>query len=115
MSIKVLRLKTGEELIADVVGINTVDEKEVLEDTLTLGQPFSLHLIPTEEGIGIQLMPWAIYARDHKSIPFPSSEVAFCIEPSTGIRNQYAEMIGLPVVPDKSIITPEGNPNIKLV
>lgn len=99
MSIRALKLKTGEELVADV--------EDFSADEILLNKPMSIHMIPSEQGIGLQMLPWAIYLKEHK-IRYPSSEVAFCEEPSTSVRNQYAEMTGLPTIPDDSIIIPEG-------
>ena len=114
MSIKAVKLKTGEELITSVEGITKVGDKEVLEDKVVFDKPMTIHMIPSQEGIGLQMLPWGIYLKEHK-IEYLSSEVVFCEEPSTSVRNQYAEMTGLPTIPDDSIIVPEGNPNIKLV
>ncbi len=113
MSIRALKLRTGEELIADVDGLSKVGDKEVLAEKITLTKPFSIHLVPQENGIGIQMIPFALYAKEHK-IDYPSTEVNFCIEPSTSIRNEYAQMTGMPVIPDDTIIIPEGNPGLKL-
>jgi len=113
MSIRAIKLKTGEELVADIEGISTVGDKEVLAEKVTLDKPFSIHLVPQENGIGMQMIPWALYAKEH-SITYPSSEICFCIEPSTSLRNEYASMVGLPTIPDDKIVIPEGNPSIKL-
>ena len=114
MSIKAFKLKTGEEIIADVDGLSKVEDKEVLSGTITMNKPMSMHMIPSEEGIGLQLLPWCIYLKDH-CVSYPSEEICFCEEPSTNIRNQYAEMTGLPTIPDDTIIVPDGGvPNIRL-
>jgi hypothetical protein len=112
--IRAIKLKTGEEMITSIEGINKVGEKETMEETLTFSKPFSIHLVPSGEGIGIQLLPWALYAKNHDSIPYPSSEVSLCVEPSTDIRNQYAQMTGLPTIPDDKIIVPGGGPQLSL-
>lgn len=111
MSIRAIKLKTGEEIIADIDGVSTVGEKEVLSDEIVLNKPMSIHMIPSEQGIGLQMLPWAIYAKSHKGIVISKEDVILCVETSTDVRNQYAEMTGLPVIPDDTIITP----NIKLV
>ena len=113
MSIRAIKLKTGEEIVADIDGVSKVGDKEVLSDVIILNKPMTIHMIPSEQGIGLQLMPWCIYLKEH-CVSYPSEEVCFCEEPSTGIRNQYAEMIGLPVIPDNTIITNEEVPNLKL-
>lgn len=115
MSIRALKLKTGEEVIADIEGVSKVGESEVLAETVVLGKPMSVHMIPSEEGIGLQLLPFALYAKNHGEIAISKDDVMFCVEVSTGIRNQYASMTGLPTIPDDSIIIPgEGSPSLKL-
>jgi hypothetical protein len=109
MSIKALKLKTGEELIADV----ETKEGDLASEYTVLGKPFTIHIIPSEQGIGLQLLPWAIYLKEH-TLDYPTKDIIFCEDPSTGVRNQYAEMTGLPTVPDDTIIVPEGVPNLKL-
>ena len=106
MSIRVLKLSTGEEIISDIEGITKVGEKELLPEDIILSRPCSIHLVPTEQGFGVELLPWAIYAKDHKAIPLKNKNILFCIEPMASIRNQYAEIIGLPTIPDNSIISP---------
>ena len=114
MSIRAVKLKTGEEIIADIEGISKVGDKEVLAEQIVLDKPFSIHLVPQQEGIGIQMIPWALYAKEN-SVPYPSSDINFCIEPSTSLRNEYASMVGLPTIPDDKIVIPEGGtPNLKL-
>lgn len=111
MSIRVVKIRTGEEIITDIDGITKIDEKEILEENVVFNKPMSIHMIPSEQGIGLQLLPWPIYAKVH-IVNIKSEDVLFCVEPGTDVRNQYAEMIGLPVVPDDSIIL--GTSNIKL-
>lgn len=113
MSIRVIKLASGEEVISDITGITKVGEEETLKEKIVLRKPMSLHLIPSEQGIGIQLMPFAIFAKNQDEIPMKTEGIMFCIEPSTDIRNQYADMTGLPLIPDDKIIT-DVNPNIKL-
>lgn len=112
--IRAIKLKTGEELICDIEGVTKVGEKEVCGEEVIFNKPMTIHMIPSEEGIGLQLLPWAIYLKDHV-LEYPGSEVNFCKEPSTSVRNQYAQMTGLPIIPDNSIITEtEDIPNLKL-
>jgi len=107
MSIRVIKIKTGEEIIADIDGISKVDDKETLAENIVLNKPMSIHMVPSEQGIGLQLFPWAIYTKNQK-IDFEKKEVLFFVEPSTDIRNQYAQMVGLTVIPDDTIIVPSG-------
>jgi hypothetical protein len=107
MSIRVLKLKSGEEVIADLTGESEVGGKSVLQEELILGNPLSIHMMLQEDGIEIQLLPYAIYAKNHKNIVIKKENVMFCVEPSIRVRNQYAVMVGIPVIPDDTIIIPD--------
>ena len=76
--IRVIKLKTGEEVIADIDGISKVGDIEKVGDEISMNKPMSLHLIPQQEGLGISLIPWVLYAKDHSKIPYLGSEVVFC-------------------------------------
>lgn len=55
-----LKLSSGEEIIARVVERN--------EDTIVLDRPNMVGLVPTKEGVSIQLMPWLASNQDGKPI-----------------------------------------------
>lgn len=104
MSIKAIKLITGEDIVADV------DLQR--DEEIVLTKPMSIHLMPSEEGIGLQMLPWAIYVKNHGNIVINHDKVIFCTDPSIDVRNRYAEMTGLPTIPDDSITIPNENSNI---
>jgi len=115
MSIRILKLISGEEIIADVSGVSTVDDKEVMEDTVLISKAVGILFTPAEEGLKIQYYPWAMYLDNTKELAMDKSNIMFPAIPPVSVRNQYAEMVGLPVIPDTSIIVPEGpTSNLKL-
>lgn len=117
MSIRILKLVSGEEIIADVTGVAKINGKEVLDKDLTVSKPIGIAFTPQDEGLGVQYYPWAVYLDASKDIVIEKRNIMFppC-EPPVQIRNQYAEMVGLPVIPDKTIITTPGGDisNIRL-
>lgn len=114
MSIRILKLVTGEEIIADVTGVSTVDDKEIMEDKILISKAVGILFSPAEEGLKIQYYPWAAYLDNTVEIEMDSRNIMFPAVPPVSVRNQYAEMVGLPIIPDKSIIIPESTPNLKL-
>lgn len=114
MSIRILKLVSGEEIIADVSGVSTVDDKEVMEDKVLVSKAVGILFTPAEEGLKIQYYPWAMYLDNTVETELDSRNIMFPAIPPVKVRNQYAEMVGLPVIPDNSIIIPESTPNLKL-
>ena len=114
--IRIIKLVSGEELMASVSGVTEVDGKEVIEKSVILDKPIGFQMMPkSQEEMAIQWYPWGLYIKDVENIEIDKKDVMLCVEPQTNIRNMYAEMVGLPTIPDDSIIIPEGGvPNIKL-
>ena len=95
MSVKILRLTSGEQLISDVT--------EKIEGGYTLKNPAML--IPAGQG-QLGLAPWMPYA-DTQALELPASEVSFVVEPVTDLKNEYSQAFGSGlVVPDKKVATP---------
>jgi hypothetical protein len=90
--IKIIRLVTGEDVVADI---------QKKDNVVLLKQPH--RLVMTQEGLGsIPLCPFA------KSTEYEisSSNILFEAEPEPQIRDSYASQVGAIVVPTKAIVTP---------
>ena len=95
MNVKLLRLKSGEDVIADVTLVDT-------EDTIKLENPAML--MPTGQSQGGQVQmgfgPWAPFS-DQKEFEIPRDWLVFISTPGKDLLNQYNSMFGSGiVVPD---------------
>jgi hypothetical protein len=84
--IKIVKLITGEELIADVTGT----------DTLTLSKPCVLQMVPSRtnpEQPMMGMFPYASYAEDH-TIVVKESSVLWQANPVKELYNQYNSAFG---------------------
>lgn len=85
--IKILRLVTNEEVIGDMTSQG---------DTITVMNPFVLHLQPTEGGLQVQMFPYAPYAVE-KSITFSLDHVITAFTPDEQMIGNYNAIINPPV------------------
>ena len=100
MNVKLLRLKSGEDIIADVTLVDT-------EDTIKLENPAML--IPTGPSQGGQVQmgfgPWAPFS-DDKQFEIPRDWLVYISTPNSDLLNQYNQMFGSGiVVPDMKVDT----------
>ena len=93
-NIKIVRISTGEELIADV---KEADGKIVLTDVAIL--------IPTQQN-QLGLAPFMAYSDASKGFDINTSMVMFMVDPVQDLQNQYQQMFSKIVTPsnDKKII-----------
>jgi len=92
MTTKVIRLTTGEEIIAKVNAVEGVN--------LNIESP--LILLPTEDG-KLTFATWIPYMRD-KTLDINLNTVMFMFEPVTEMADHYREATTGIKVPDKKII-----------
>jgi len=95
--IKILKLISGEELIADVVESN---------GTFTLDKPCALHMVPSRsnpEQPSMALIPYAAYTEDHK-ISVNSSSVVWSETPLKELYNQYNSIFGNGIVVANNLV-----------
>ena len=91
--IKIIRLNSGEELIAET---SITDGVYTLKDVSII--------IPTENGIG--LMDFMAYSTvPEKGLEIKSEFVAFTSEPVEGLRKQYQQAYSKIITPDQKLIT----------
>jgi len=83
MAVRIVRMKTGEELITDYT---------VTDDIAILKNPAIL--IPTGQG-QIGFMPWMMYAElENNTVKFPAENVLFDVAPQRELMNEYNKTIG---------------------
>ena len=90
MAIKLLRLKSGEDVVAEV---------EESEDSVTLDNPAVIMPMGDPRGGNVQMGfgPWAPFSED-KQLEISKDWVVFITEPSTDIVNNYRQAFGSGIV-----------------
>ena len=99
MNIKIVRLTTGEDLLADV--------SEAMDgSSITLENPCMLYMRPNDAGTAtVGMTRWLPYSSD-KTFVIPRSFVITACEPADDLRNQYNSVFGSGlVVPPQKIVT----------
>ena len=91
--IQIVRLTSGEELIADV----TIQTDGYLLSDVAI-------LIPTQQN-QLGLAPFMAYGIPKDGIFFKNEHIMFLIEPVDGLRQQYQTMFGKVITPTTSIIS----------
>ena len=97
MTIKILLLKSGEDVVADVKEMVSPDDKVI---GYFLTKPCVIKLIPktieTEEGetkeTSISMFPWMPLAKE-KDIPLPTDWVVTMVSPIEKVETMYKEDI----------------------
>ena len=91
MNVRLLRITTGEEVLADVVSET--------EDAITVQN--ALVVLPTAQQVGFA--PWAtVIDKDQPEIPVRKQFIVYNIPADPGVVDRYEEMFGV-----KKIIKPE--------
>ena len=94
MKIKLLRLVSGEELIAEVVNSS--------EDSYTL--KYAIVMIPAGEG-KIGFMPWMLYTKAADGVTIRKQDVMFVVDPIEDLIDQFRQARSGISTPPKGIIT----------
>ena len=92
MSIKLLMLRTGEEVISTVKEIVEPETEKPLG--YHLHKPFRLDIVDSSQGQGYQLewFPWAPLSKD-KDFFLPAGHVITAYDPLDSISEQYVQAI----------------------
>ena len=98
MSIKILLLKSNEEIITEVQEIANPDSKQAIG--YHLHKPFRLEIVSDEgdlvfnreKGYQLSWFPWAPLSKD-KDFFLPSEHVITAYDPLDSIANQYVQAI----------------------
>lgn len=94
MSVKILKLLTGEEIIGEV-------ESET-KNFVTLKNPLAIMLRPSQEGFTFGFVPWCNLMEGSKQISF--DKIVVMGEASDDVKNTYNSMFGGIVTPPKQLI-----------
>lgn len=84
MTIAVIKLITGEEIIGEI---------EIQPTHVSLTNVGVVQLVPTQTGVGMSLYPFAPYAEE-SHFSFKNEHIITSFEPSTDLRNNYNKMFG---------------------
>jgi hypothetical protein len=88
MAIEIVKLITGEEVVADTFDAATI--------TLTLKKPCIIQLVPSRqnpEQTMMGLFPYAAYTEDHE-IEIQKSQIVWRAKPVKELYNQYNSVFG---------------------
>lgn len=104
MATKIVKVQTGEELIAGVTE-NFEGDKVV---SYTLKNPCMVVPVPTKGGgANIAVVPWMASVKQ-QSVTVPASYVMFTAEPVTDLANEFSSAFGSGiVVPDNDVKAPK--------
>ena len=98
--IKIIKLISGEELIADVTPI------DIVGNALTLDKPCMLQMVPSRsnpEQPSMALIPYAVYTDSHK-VTVKQEHIIWSEEPLKELYNQYNSIFGSGIVVSRSAI-----------
>jgi hypothetical protein len=100
MSVKLLRLTTGEMLLADTTILHE-------QGMYTLKKPAWIAQVKAGE---FALVPWLPLAKDDV-VTLSADKIIYCLEPETGIANEYSTGFGSGLVMPNGGVKPV---NLKL-
>ena len=84
MTIAVIKLITGEEIIGEI---------DIQPTYVILTNVGVVQLVPTQTGVGMSLYPFAPYAEESE-FSFKNEHIITSFEPSVDLRNNYNKMFG---------------------
>ena len=94
MNVKLIRMSSGEDVVATVV--NDADGILTVQDAIVA--------IPTGQG-QMGFAPWSpIISKEEKEIPVNKNFVVYVAEVNSGIVDQYKQMFSTIVTPEKKLI-----------
>ena len=93
MNVKLLRITTGEEVVAEIV--------EETADSITIKN--GLVVLPSAQSVGFA--PWAtVVDRQEPEITISKQFLVYVAALDPSVKNKYCEMFGGITTPDKKII-----------
>jgi hypothetical protein len=94
MNVKLIRVVTGEEIVAEVVSET--------DDTITVQN--ALVVLPTNSGVGFA--PWAtVVSKDEPEITVSRNHLVYVAEVQEDVSSKYKEMFGNIITPaEKKLI-----------
>lgn len=85
------KLVSGEEIISDTQIVTAQKSDDIY--ICLLKKPYQIITVPTETGVGIQMIPWMSYAKDH-TVPMPLDMIMTQVEVDTDLYNSYNGQFG---------------------
>ena len=85
MTLKCIRLVNGEDIIGEL-------DNET-DDTITIINAGSVALVPTQNGVGMSIYPFAPYAEE-SNFTFKKQHIVTTFEPGKDLRNNYSKVFG---------------------
>ena len=93
MNVKLLRISTGEEVVAEIV--------EESDDTITVRN--GLVCIPQQQSVGF--IPWkSVVDKQEPEITVSKQFIVYIASLDPSVKNKYCEMFGGITTPDKKLI-----------
>jgi hypothetical protein len=89
MNLQIVRLITGEDLIGELEVVKSEKHHHIYKMT-NVG---IVQLVPTKDGVGISLYPYAPYAEESE-FTFKEEHVMTTYKPSLDLQNNYSQMFG---------------------
>jgi hypothetical protein len=99
MSIEVLRLRSGEDIITDVVG-DTDRAGKIEIDSPAVVLPMSRDKSGT---VQLGLSPWIPYTEDER-ITIPADWIVTRVKPTEDLASSYCQMYGKIMTPARELI-----------
>jgi len=90
MSIKIIKLVTGEELIGELVTSYVTSNGDVDYEIKDVA---IVQMVPTQTGLGLSLFPFAPYTEDKTHI-FRGKHIIIAMDPGVDLINNYNKMYG---------------------
>ena len=90
MSLYIVRLITGEDLIGELDVLKTQNHEHKKYKLTNVG---IVQLVQTKDGVGISLYPYAPYA-EQSEFTFKEEHVMTTYKPSLDLENNYSQMFG---------------------
>ena len=90
MSLYIVRLITGEDLIGELDVLKTQNQEHKKYKLTNVG---IVQLVQTKDGVGISLYPYAPYA-EQSEFTFKEEHVMTTYKPSLDLENNYSRVFG---------------------
>jgi len=90
MSIKIIKLVTGEELIGELVNVNPGSDGDFIYE---IKEVAIVQMVPTQTGLGLSLFPFAPYTEDRSHF-FSTKHIIITMDPGVELINNYNKMYG---------------------
>lgn len=109
MKVRYIKMKNGEEMIAEIVS-ETIDD-EYCQTAITVRNPVIAQVYADNNGTPkLQFLPWAGFSKQ-REIEIPSSDILFTSEVEDAVERAYTQAFSSVIIPDSGIRNAEGDIN----